>query len=295
MHIHTFTRHVLQYTNVEAKPQRATAFPFFSCRLLDVSAAPTILFRTRLLAGYLNRWRRTRVPLPRMLLRPKTSLFLDMRRRDNLHKALTAWGLLTRQLCADRALARRKGARVAHQLVRGDTKLRAAGFSRWIEATRARRDEERRRVGCFERWKLFVLLCQVGGCGLWVGKRSCWSRCRRLVEVVGNSRMSMVCISTMSSSHPCNIANRANVEFRLADQARIFLVKNGGHSNLCGESQEPRAKPRVRGGLACTSCLHHLDLVIASTAGIESLLSLAPSLQLPFRRSSSFRLGVLII
>ncbi|CAN0046290.1 unnamed protein product [Ectocarpus sp. 8 AP-2014] len=116
--------------------------------------------RTRLLAGYLDRWRSTRVPLPRTLLRPKTFLLLDMRRRDNLHKALTAWGLLTRQLYAERALARRKGARVARQLGRRDAKLRAAGYSRWIEATQARRDEERRRVGCFERWKLFVLLCQ---------------------------------------------------------------------------------------------------------------------------------------
>ncbi|CAN0032882.1 unnamed protein product [Ectocarpus sp. 13 AM-2016] len=116
--------------------------------------------RTRLLAGYLDRWRKTRAPLPRTLLRPKTFLLLDMRRRDNLHRVLTAWGLLTRQMHADRALTRRKGVRVARQLGRGDAKLRAAGFSRWIGATRARRDEESRRVGCFERWKLFVLLCQ---------------------------------------------------------------------------------------------------------------------------------------
>ncbi|CAM9714917.1 unnamed protein product [Ectocarpus fasciculatus] len=116
--------------------------------------------RTRLLAGYLNRWKRTRTPLPRTLLRPKTFLLLDMRRRDDLHKALTAWSLLTRQLNADRALARRKGARVARQLARPDVRLTAAALVRWIEATRARRDAERRRVGCFDRWKLFVLLCR---------------------------------------------------------------------------------------------------------------------------------------
>lgn len=180
MHIPTFTRHALQHTNVEAKAQRATAYPFFSRRFLDISAPTTFLFRTRLLAGYLNRWRRTRAPLPRTLLRPKTFLLLDMRRRDDLHKALTAWSLLTRQLYADRALARRKGARVARQLARRDARLRAAALVRWIEATRARRDAERRRVGCFDRWKLFVLLCRVSaGERIWVGKRTCGSRwCR---------------------------------------------------------------------------------------------------------------------
>lgn len=119
--------------------------------------------RTRLLAAYLNRWRRNPAPLPRLLLRPKLFLLLDMRRQTA--KSFTAWGLLTRQLSTDRGFTRRKGVRILRLLGRREAGLKAVGMERWRDAARAARDLERRKEACFERWKLFVLLCRVSGGG----------------------------------------------------------------------------------------------------------------------------------
>lgn len=117
--------------------------------------------RARLLAAYLNRWRRIPDPLPRIPLRPKLFLLLDIRRRNTLHKFITAWGLLTHQLKADRRIGRRQGIRIVRLLSGRDAKLRAAAMERWKDAAWAARALDRRKEASFERWKLFVLLSRV--------------------------------------------------------------------------------------------------------------------------------------
>eukprot|EP00903_Cladosiphon_okamuranus_P013631 g12695.t1 len=114
--------------------------------------------RARLLAAYLNRWRRKLDPIPRLLLRPKLFLLLDIRRRNTLHKFITAWGLLMHQLVTDRRIARRRGVRILRLLSGREAKLRTAGMERWKDTVRAARALDRRKEASFERWKLFVLL-----------------------------------------------------------------------------------------------------------------------------------------
>lgn len=117
--------------------------------------------RVRRLAAYLNRWRRNLDPPPRPLLRPKLFLLLDIRRRNTIHKFLTAWGLLTRHLVTNRLTARRQGIRILRLLRGREVRLTAAGMERWKDTARAERALDRLKATSLERWKLFVLLCRV--------------------------------------------------------------------------------------------------------------------------------------
>ncbi len=109
------------------------------------------------MAAYLNRWRRTLTPLPRLLLRPKLFLLLDIRRRNTLHKTFAA----LRQLSAGRGSARRQGLRILHLLGLREARLKAAGMARLRDAAGAARELEHRKKVCFERWNLFVILRRV--------------------------------------------------------------------------------------------------------------------------------------
>ena len=117
-----------------------------------------IITRVRLMAAYLYRWRRTLIPPPRPILRPKLFLLLDIRRRNTLHKTFTA---LRQLLATDRGSASRQGIRILRLLRRREAKLKAAGMSRLRDAARAARELERRKEACFERWNLFVMLRRV--------------------------------------------------------------------------------------------------------------------------------------
>ncbi|CAM9930902.1 unnamed protein product, partial [Scytosiphon promiscuus] len=121
--------------------------------------------RMRMLSAHFARWTRNAgtPPLLRVSLRrPKLFLLLDMHRLAVLHKNLTAWGLLTRRLSADRALTTTRGVRVLGLLARRETRreMIAVGLKRWRYAVQIWRDLERRKEASFERWKLFLLLAQ---------------------------------------------------------------------------------------------------------------------------------------